>query len=89
MVNRTFIARFNFITNILLLMILVFGGFIWADTNGVWSLAEDIRAGTFGDDEGGGNYTFPENLHVNGELCLDGECYDDWKSVCQSWIESN
>lgn len=36
----------------------------YADTNGIWVEAKDIRSGTFGSDEGGGNFVFPNNLQV-------------------------
>jgi hypothetical protein len=47
----SFKENFNFITNIGLLLILVFGGAVWAETNGVWHYTEDIRGGVFGEDE--------------------------------------
>ncbi|MCA9497185.1 MAG: hypothetical protein KC589_09645, partial [Nanoarchaeota archaeon] len=36
-----------------------------ADSNGVWNRAEDIRPGSFGEDEGGGDYSFP-----NGNIAI-------------------
>lgn len=38
---------------------------IYADTNGIWVDAKDIRVGTFGSDESGGNFVFPNNLQVS------------------------
>lgn len=45
------IEKFNFYTNIFLLLIIFSGGFIWADTNGIWHFAEDVRPGIFGANE--------------------------------------
>jgi len=63
-----FISRFNFITNILILFVLFFGGFIWADTNGVWHRAEDVQGGVFGSDENALNYTFNNDVYFNSYL---------------------
>lgn len=41
---------------------------IYADTNGVWIDAKDIKAGTFGSDESSGNFVFPNNLQVGNLL---------------------
>ena len=43
-------------------------GLVWADSNGVWHRAEDVRAGVFGGDEGAGTYIFNNNLIINQEL---------------------
>ncbi len=51
MVKENFMIRFNFYLNLFFVFIFLFGGLIWADSNGVWTLAEDIREGTFGSDE--------------------------------------
>ncbi len=51
MISDKFKLNFNFITNLLLLFVIFFGGFVWADTNGVWHNAEDVRGGIFGNDE--------------------------------------
>ena len=48
---KNFQKHFNTITNVLILSLLVFGGLVWADTNGVWHLTEDIRGGVFAEDE--------------------------------------
>lgn len=93
--KKDFMIRFNFITNVLLLLVLFIGGFTWADTNGVWTLASDVRAGTFGTDEGNGNYTFPNNLdvknnlNVSNNICLNGQCHNDWSKICQQWVLNN
>jgi len=39
-------------------------GLVWADSNGIWHSAEDIKSGTFAVDEGYGDFVF-ENLIVN------------------------
>ncbi len=51
MVKENFMIRFNFYLNLFFIFIFLFGGLIWADSNGVWTLSEDIREGTFGSDE--------------------------------------
>lgn len=60
--------KFNFITNLAILFILVFGGVIWADNNGVWHLASDIQGGVFGSDEGSPEYTFNNDVTFNNKL---------------------
>lgn len=90
MVSSKFIAKFNFVSNIIILLILVLGGFIWADTNGIWHRAEDVRAGIFGADEGSGDFTFPnnvlviQNLNTNNSLCIKGICQTSWDFVVKS-----
>lgn len=58
------------------IMILVFCLFsihsVFADTNGIWTQANDIKAGTFGSDEGGGVYQFPSNVIVSNEVISSG-----------------
>ena len=41
---------------------------LFADSNGVWLEAKDIRVGTFGSDETAGNFAFPNNLDVSNQL---------------------
>jgi hypothetical protein len=62
------LARFNFITNIVLICLLLVGGFVWADTNGVWHRAEDVRPGVFGADEEDGDYVFEDDLVIESTL---------------------
>ena len=52
--------------------LLLLGGVVFADTNGIWHLAEDVRGGVFGADEGYPNYIFPRNLTVNRTLDVGG-----------------
>lgn len=68
----------------------------YADTNGIWINAEDIRVGTFGEDEEGEGFRFnklgigtqPSSnypLKVNGSIfansfCLNGICLNEWQS---------
>ncbi len=73
MVSDNFKTNFNFGTNIFLLLVLVFGSIAWADTNGVWTSAEDIRAGIFGGDEGGGDFVFNTTVHLNDSTYYQGE----------------
>ena len=42
-----------------------------ADSNGIWTDAKDIRAGTFASDEIGGEFTFDDTLNINGNLNVD------------------
>ncbi|MCA9497279.1 MAG: collagen-like protein, partial [Nanoarchaeota archaeon] len=71
-----FIEKFNFFTNIFILLILVFGGIIWADSNGVWNRAEDIRGGIFGGDEqlNTVNYTFINPVYFNESVNAKEYC---------------
>ena len=66
----------------------LFFGMLWAeDINGIWTLAEDIRGGTFGFDEQHltTNYTFVNPLYLTSNLTLinitncDGKLYTDNK----------
>lgn len=97
----SFKTNFNFVFNVIIIMSLFTFGFVWADTNGVWSNAEDVKPGTFGTDEEAGDYEFPRNvtiqgetnaegsLNANNELCVDGECYTTWGEVCNNWVQTN
>ena len=40
----------------------------YADTNGIFIQARDVVPGTFGEDEGAGDFTFPSNLNVLNEI---------------------
>lgn len=75
--------------NVCFVLLLGLGGFIWADTNGIWHNAEDVKPGVFGDDEEPGQYVFQNNVSIESNLCLDGECYENWQDVCNSWLNSN
>ena len=66
--KRNFKENFNFITNILILLLLIFGAISYADTNGIFIQARDVVPGTFGEDEGSGDFTFPSNLNVLNEI---------------------
>ncbi|MFP4402628.1 MAG: hypothetical protein ACLFPL_05375, partial [Candidatus Nanoarchaeia archaeon] len=53
---------------------------IHADTNGVWTYSEDIKAGVFGADEGnpsGSNYTFNEIVYFNQDLVYKTQLIED------------
>ena len=63
-----FKENFNFITNIVLILLLVFGGVIYADTNGIWTRAEDVRPGIFGSDEGGDGFEFTTQVNFTDEV---------------------
>lgn len=40
----------------------------WADSNGIWIDAKDVKAGIFGEDENSGDFIFPSNLDVYDRL---------------------
>lgn len=49
-----FKENFNFITNILILTLMLLGGLVYADSNGVWNNPSDlVPGGIFGSDETG------------------------------------
>ncbi len=50
--------------------LLLLGGVVFADTDGIWHYAKDIRGGVFGSDESDiyWEYTFPRNLTVTNVL---------------------
>lgn len=60
--------------NTLVLFVLVFGGIVLADSNGVWHKAEDVQGGTFGNDEqdvsASIGYTFKNKLTLQNDLLL-------------------
>ena len=87
--KKDFLIKFNTITNILILFLVIAGGFVWADTNGIWLRAEDVRPGIFGADEMPGDFIFNDKVVLNNEFCLGGECHLELGSICQSWLESN
>lgn len=68
--KKDFLIYFNTISNLFLLMILLLGGIIWADSNGIWTDAKDIRGGTFGSDEQPDttNFTFINPVYFNDVL---------------------
>jgi len=55
----------------LLLTFLLCISFVNADSNGIWTNAEDIKSGTFSSDEGNGDFTFPEKLKINNDLITE------------------
>ncbi|MCA9496789.1 MAG: hypothetical protein KC589_07620, partial [Nanoarchaeota archaeon] len=71
-----------------ILLILVFGGIIWADSNGVWVFAEDIRPGIFGGDEGNGNYTFNSVVKSNNSIWAREFC-DENGLNCNNILSSS
>jgi hypothetical protein len=64
-------------------LLIFFTGIIWADSNGIWHNAEDIRGGTFGNDEPSAPYafitpvsfddlvSFGDDIEVSGDLKVD------------------
>jgi len=52
MVSNNFKINFNFYSLIVLWTLILSGFIVWADSNGVWHEAKDVRPGTiFGSDE--------------------------------------
>jgi len=69
----SFQENFNIITNILILVFLLFGSFVWADTNGVWHRAEDVKGGIFGSDEQPiTNFGFQNPVWFSDDLTTNG-----------------
>lgn len=91
--KKDFLIKFNTITNILILFLVIAGGFVWADTNGIWLRAEDVRPGVFGADEMPGDFTFDSKIILNEQLCLEGNseenCHSNWDSICNRWLDGN
>ena len=70
----------NYISKMLVLfgfILVLFTALSWADNNGVWTRAEDVRAGTFGSDEGVGSaeYRFIDPVVMEDELNVTGELH--------------
>lgn len=78
----------NTIFNAFVISSILVGGFVWADTNGVWNRAEDIVPGVFGGDEAPGNFEFPNELIVNGKLTL-GNSVDCVECITQENIKQS
>ena len=68
MSTEKFMILYSFIINTFMLFVLVFGGIIFADSNGVWHRAEDIQGGAFGSDENVVNYTFNNDVYFNSYI---------------------
>lgn len=66
--KEKFMLYYSFVINTLVLFVLVFGGIIFADSNGVWHRAEDVQGGVFGSDENVINYTFNNEVYFNSNL---------------------
>lgn len=69
----------GFLSASILISMILFAGFVWADTNGIWNRAEDTRGGIFGGDEqdvtSGYSFinpvTFNEPVTMNSNLSVD------------------
>jgi hypothetical protein len=83
--KRDFIKKFNFVTNIFILISIMLASVVWADTNGIFLKAEDIVSGTFGEDENGGVFKFEEleieKLTIENEVCLNEVCITTWEDL--------
>ncbi len=67
---NNFKINFNFYTNIMLLTLILFGGLVWADSNGIWNEASDLRGGIIGSDEQDvtSNFTFINPIYFTEDL---------------------
>ena len=61
------------LSTILTLMV----GYTYADSNGIWHEAEDVRPGVFGADENGtiGSYIFNDTVAFNNDTSFMGFCW--------------
>ena len=57
------------VTSLAIFLFLIFG-IVYADTNGVWHRSEDVRVGTFGNDEddSSSNYNFINPVEFNKNI---------------------
>ncbi len=66
----------NRIFYVFVFFILLFLSLVWADTNGVWNNAEDLRQGIIGEDEqedpSGFGYAFINDLTINSDFFVNG-----------------
>lgn len=96
--NSNFKENFNFITNILLFFILVFGTIVYADTNGVWHKAEDVQGGIFGLDEQDvsavlgfrfiNKVIFSSDVYLNTSNCNKISTDNTGKMICNNTVDS-
>ena len=81
--------RFNLFTTIFIFLVVVFMGLVWADTNGVWHRAEDIRGGVIAQDEQDvtTNFTFIHPVYFMEKIGADKIC-DKIHENFRLWITS-
>jgi hypothetical protein len=83
--KRDFIKKFNFVTNIFILISIMLASVVWADTNGIFLKAEDIVPGIFGEDQSGEDFKFKElnveKLTIENQVCLNGVCVSNWEDL--------
>lgn len=85
MISDKFKLNFNFILNMSLFFLLILSSFVWADSNGVWHDAKDVRGGIFGNDEQDVsaslgfrflNYVqFDENIFIKNDTKIEGRWF--------------
>jgi len=51
---------------LLIFLIFSFTSLVFTDSNGIWNYVSDLRQGIFGSDEYSGDYTFNNNIIING-----------------------
>ncbi len=61
----------------------------FADSNGIWHKAEDVRSGTFALDEDQGNFKFPQNLEINNNLSIGSNLFVSGNPIYNSYIIGN
>lgn len=76
---------------IIAILALFFAGAVWADSNGVWVDASDIRGGTFGGDEAAftANYIFENSVDFNAEITTKDITIDSDSTLKTDVIESS
>jgi hypothetical protein len=69
MVKKDFVKNLSLFFNGFIVATLFFG-VLWADSNGVWTFAKDIRGGTFGSDEQANtnNFTFINPVYFREKI---------------------
>lgn len=74
MFSKDFKINFNFYFNLIVLFILFFIGLVWADSNGIWYVAEDVRGGVVGSDEQANTtyFGFINPVFINSNLTVNG-----------------
>lgn len=77
--DKNFITYFNFGCNLFFLSILFIGSMIYADSNGVFHQASDVRGGIFGSDEQDvtTSFTFANQVFFNNNISYFGEDIDE------------
>ena len=62
---------------------------LYADTNGIWNLARDVRPGTFGSDEISGTYVFDDEVDFNDIVSLNYLTYYQGDELDVRFVNEN